>query len=150
MHFRIAPQIIRLLLLAGGIVVTYAVARAFLTPASFGRYGHYRGAALEEIASRDLTFAGAKACNECHSEVAEKLAKYQHQEIACESCHGPARTHAGNPDVDIPKLTDATCLRCHAANAARPKWLKQVKPGNHYSDDRCVECHVPHQPKETP
>jgi hypothetical protein len=150
MRFRIAPQIVRLLLLAGGIVLTYCIARAFLTPPSFGQYGHYRGAALEEIASRELSFAGAKACNECHADEAEKLAKFQHQTISCESCHGPARAHASNPDIDLPKTTDATCVRCHAVSPARPKWLKQIQPGVHYGGDHCVECHIPHQPKESP
>lgn len=143
------PQVTRLVLLACGIVGTYAVARVVLTPRSFGQYGHYRGAALEEVAAREPLFAGAKACDECHSEVRDKLAKYEHRGISCESCHGPARTHADDPDVATTKLTNTGCIRCHADNGARPVWLKQIKT-DHFAGDKCIECHVPHQPKETP
>lgn len=143
------PQLTRLVLLACGIVGTYAAARVVLTPRSFGQYGHYRGAALEEIASRDPLFAGADACDECHSEVRDTLGKYEHKRIGCESCHGPARAHGDDPDVATAKLSDATCVRCHGENAGRPAWLKQIE-ADHFAGDKCVECHLPHQPKETP
>jgi predicted CXXCH cytochrome family protein len=148
--FRLPPQILRLVLLAIVIGATYAVARVALTPRSFGRYGHYRGAALEEIAAREPTFAGAKACDECHGDEAGVLAKYEHRGISCESCHGPARAHADNPDLDLAKTDNARCIRCHAEAAARPAWLKQIKVADHFTGDRCVECHIPHRPKETP
>ena len=48
------------------------VARAFLTPATFGEYGWYRGAALEELAARTPVYAGKKACDECHSDILHK------------------------------------------------------------------------------
>jgi hypothetical protein len=146
---RMPPQITRLVLLACGIVATYAVARVVLTPKSFGQYGHFRGAALEEIASREPTFAGAKACDECHSEVRDKLAKYEHKGISCESCHGPTRAHVDDPDVATTKLGNPTCMRCHSESPVRPQWLKQVKP-DHYGGDKCADCHLPHQPKESP
>jgi hypothetical protein len=150
MRFPLPPQLWRLVLLTIAIVVSYVVARAFLTPASFGEYGHYRGAALEEIASREPVFAGAKACDECHADVSEKLAKFEHKRISCESCHGPSRDHAKNPDVEPKKSTNALCLRCHSADPGRPAFLKQIKRVDHFDGDRCVECHIPHQPKETP
>jgi len=56
------------------IVGSYLVARYFLTPNSFREYGWYRGEALGEIASRPPVYAGKKACDECHSEILEKLA----------------------------------------------------------------------------
>src|SRR5512135_3392441 len=105
-QLRLPPQLTRLVLLACGIAGSYAVARVMLTPRSFGQYGHYRGAALEEIASREPTFAGAVACDECHSEVRDLLAKHEHKGVSCESCHGPARKHAEDPDVTTTKLTN--------------------------------------------
>ena len=68
------PQLIRLVLLTLLVLGTYAVARVVLTPATFGHYGHYRGVALVEAAARPLVFAGAKACDECHSETSELVA----------------------------------------------------------------------------
>jgi hypothetical protein len=151
----VPPQIIRLVLLTVGIVGTYLVARHFLTPPSFGQYGWYRADALGELASRATVFPGMKACDECHSDVVQKLAKYEHKTLSCESCHGIAnsaimKAHVDNPDVKIDKRNHTPCARCHEANPSRPKWLKQVETKKHYTGQRCTECHVPHQPLEVP
>jgi hypothetical protein len=148
--FKMPPQILRLVLLTAVIVLSYGAARALLRPASFGEYGHFRGAALEEIAARTPVYAGMKSCDECHSDVLQKVAKFEHKNVACESCHGPGREHAKDPDVKNLKLNDSLCLRCHEANASRPIWLKQITEKDHFKGDRCVGCHVPHQPKEMP
>lgn len=132
------------------IVVSYMIARAILTPPSFREYGFYRGKALAELAAREPVFAGRKACDECHSEVLQKVAKYEHKTISCETCHGPARTHAEDPDVRTTKWNDTRCIRCHEASPARPTWLKQIDLKKHYSGQTCKECHVPHQPQEVP
>ena len=153
---RMPPQITRLVLLTIGIVVTYLVARYFLTPPSFGQYGWYRADALGEMAERPLPlFPGMKACDECHSEVLQRLSKHEHKTLSCESCHGIANTgtmkaHTENPDVKIDKAKHTPCARCHEASPSRPKWLKQVETKKHYTGQRCTECHVPHQPLEVP
>lgn len=148
--FKLPPQLFRLLLLAIGIVGAYLVARYFLTPPSFRQYGWYRGEALAEVAAREPVFAGKKACDECHSEQFQKVAKFEHKTVSCESCHGVGREHAGNPDVPVVKLTFSHCVRCHEADPSRPKWLKQINTREHYPGQRCTECHVPHQPNEVP
>jgi len=144
------PQILRLVLLTLGIVVSYLTARYFLTPSSFGQYGWFRGEALEEIASRTPVYAGKKACDECHSDVLEKLAKAEHKTLSCEGCHGVSQDHAANPDITPIKLTGNHCIRCHEANPSRPAWFKQITVKNHYTGQKCTECHVPHQPNEVP
>ena len=138
------PQLTRIVALVIGIGATYCVARVALTPRSFGQYGHYRGAALEELASREPIFAGAKACDECHGEVAEKLARFEHKKISCESCHAPARRHADDPDVATTKLDNATCVRCHDDNGARPVWLKPNR-----CCSRCLAQSRRHSPLRT-
>jgi hypothetical protein len=148
--FKMPPQILRLVLLTIGIVCAFFVARYFLTPRSFGQFGHYRGAALQEIAAREPFWAGKAACTECHSDHAQKLAKAEHKTLSCETCHGPAREHVENPQVKLPKLSFRLCVRCHEASPSRPKWLHQINPRNHYTGQLCTECHVPHQPNEVP
>ncbi len=143
------PQLIRLVLLTLLVIGTYAVARVALTPATFGHYGHYRGVALVEATARPLLFAGAKACDECHSDTGEQVAKDRHKGISCESCHGPGRTHARNPAVMPVKLNDQQCLRCHLADAARPAKLHQIQITDHFPGDKCMECHVAHQPNKS-
>ena len=147
--FKMPPQIFRLVLLTLGIVGTYAVARVLLTPSSFGEYGWYRGAALAEIASRTPVYAGKKACDECHSDVLQKLAKGDHKTLSCEACHGVSRDHAENPDITPVKLTGSHCIRCHEANPSRPACFRQIVVKDHYSG-KCTDCHVPHQPNEVP
>ena len=148
-RFRMPPQILRLVLLTLAIVGSYLIARAFLTPSTFGEYGWYRGAALEEIAARTPVYAGKKACDECHSDILAKLDQGPHRTLSCEACHGVSREHAENPDILPVKLTGSHCIRCHEANPSRPKWFKQIVVQDHYGAN-CVECHVPHRPDQTP
>jgi hypothetical protein len=105
--FKIPPQILRILLLALGIVSSYGMARYFLTPPSFGEYGFYRGAAIEEATLRPKTFAGRQACADCHPEAVEKLAKFEHKKLSCEGCHGPGEAHTQNLDVPCRSCTTA-------------------------------------------
>jgi hypothetical protein len=151
-HFKLPPQVVRLVILTLGIVGSYAVARHFLTPPSFGDFGHYRGEALTEIAAREPRYAGQKSCHECHSEEVEMVARFEHKSVSCESCHGISKKHGEDPDHhDPPKLSDTFCLRCHEANAAKPAWFKQIDVKTHYAGDgKCAECHIPHQPNEVP
>ena len=148
--FKMPPQVLRLFLLAVGIVTSYSVARYFLTPASFGQYGWFRGNALIELQAREPSFAGRKACEECHSDQVNKVLKGEHKTLSCEGCHGPGQAHADNPDVKIDRLNFGPCIRCHEANPSRPKWHKQIVARNHYTGSKCTECHVPHSPTEVP
>jgi len=141
------PQLIRLVLLTIGIVCVYFTARYFLTPDSFGQYGHYRGKALAEIAAREPYWAGRRACDKCHDKVVQKLAQAEHQGLSCETCHGPSQAHVESPEVKLPKMSYDKCVRCHAASPSRPQWLHQINLDTHYTGDVCTECHDPHQPK---
>jgi hypothetical protein len=151
-RFKLPPQVVRLVILTIGVVGSYVVARQVFMPKSFGQFGHYRGDALAEIAAREPRYGGQKSCNECHSEVLVKVAKYEHKTVSCESCHGIGKAHGDDPDHhDMPKLAGDMCLRCHEFNPARPAFLKQIELKKHYSDKgKCAECHLPHQPNEVP
>ena len=147
--FRLPPQIVRIILLAVGIVGVYSIARYFLTPESFRQYGWYRGAALLELSARAPVYAGRKACEECHSDEVDKLLKGVHKTLSCEGCHGPGQAHVDNPDIKLVVLNFSHCVRCHEANPSRPKSQKQIVIKDHY-EGACTECHVPHSPNETP
>lgn len=147
------PQIVRLVLLTIGIVASFLAAKYFLTPASFGQYGAYRAAALDELASLPKTFAGKKACDECHPDEVEQLSKFEHKSLSCEACHGAAQAHVEDPESEKEKpdkQNAVACVRCHEANPSRPKWHKQIVIKEHYPGDKCTECHVPHAPLEVP
>lgn len=142
------PQIVRLVQLTVLIVGSYLVARIFLTPSSYGEFGHFRGAAIGEAAAKEPVHAGAKACDECHGEVFALQAKGPHQSISCESCHPVARSHVENPEIKVPPLDKNFCFTCHAPVVGRPEWHKQVVASEHYPDDKCMDCHLPHHPTD--
>jgi len=150
---KMPPQIYRIVLLTVAIIISYLIARRLLTPPSFHQYGFFRGEALAEHASHTPVFAGRKACLECHDEIQARLFKGEHKTIGCETCHGPASAHVTDPDSEAKKpdkRNTTACVRCHEANPTRPVTQKQINLKNHYSGQKCVECHVPHQPNEVP
>lgn len=144
----IPPQVTRLLVLTLGIVVTYLVARYFLTPPSFGQYGWFRGNAIPELASGEPVYAGRKACATCHTEQEATLSKAGHQNLSCEVCHGPGQEHCVKVDVKPAILHFSHCVRCHEAEPSRPTWMKQVNSRDHYPGEACTGCHAPHEPIE--
>ncbi len=146
---RIPPQILRLVLLTVVILALYFTTRYFLTPPSFGQYGWYRGDALEEIAARPPVFAGKQSCDKnCHAKALETVAKGDHKTVSCEACHGNCRAHVEDRQVKV--VAAVTCTRCHEADPARSTWIHQIESKKHYAGQRCVECHVPHEPNEVP
>ena len=148
---KMPPQVARLVLLTVAIVASYFTARHFLVPASFGRYGWYRADFLNELSAAPTTYGGAAACAECHEEVVAKLVKAKHRIVSCECCHGPQGAHADNPSQKPPKITDGMfCIRCHAADPSKPEKFPQVNPAEHNAGEKCVSCHLPHQPTEAP
>jgi len=121
--------------------------RGCLVPSSFGRYGHYRAAAINEIAAKPIHYAGRQACEICHIEIAEKQKQGQHASVGCEACHGDLTKHADDPSIQPSKLdAGQLCVRCHEASAARPKGFPQVVSAEHSNGLACETCHQPHSP----
>ncbi len=135
-------------LFAAGLVV-FLVLKAFLVPASFGLYGHYRADSLEENRARPVSFAGHAVCEDCHADVVEARKKSKHERVSCEACHGALARHAaGDESAGKPaRPTAALCLTCHASNVAKPAGFPQVSPKDHAEPGTCLECHKPHSPK---
>ena len=142
-----AGHLFRLVLLFAIGTLSFFALRALVVPRTFGQYGHYRGAALGEIAARPLHFAGHQTCETCHSDVAQTKAAGKHAHVNCEACHWAQAKHANDPSIDPGKPDVATlCVRCHAASAARPKDFPQVDAAQHSGGLACNTCHQPHNP----
>ena len=125
----------------------FLVVRHFVVPKTFGEYGHYRGAAIGEIAARPLHYAGHDTCETCHADVAEAKKAGKHAGVNCEACHGPLANHAADPSIQPAHLDTAVlCIRCHAASAAKPKDFPQVDAQQHSGGLACETCHKPHSP----
>ncbi|HUL33662.1 MAG TPA: multiheme c-type cytochrome [Candidatus Eisenbacteria bacterium] len=129
-------------------LVLFLVFRSAFIPKSFGRYGHFRGDALAEIASRPIHYAGHQACGDCHPEEADTKAKGVHAHVNCETCHGPLAKHAEDPTSMTPQLPDVAhlCVRCHSENIAKPPGFPQVNVAEHSGGQLCDTCHQPHSP----
>ncbi len=68
--------------------LVFLVVRHYVVPKSFGEYGHYRGAAIGEIAAHPAKFAGHETCETCHADVLDKKKNGKHAQVNCEACHG--------------------------------------------------------------
>ena len=68
--------------------LVFLVVRGYVVPKTFGQYGHYRGAAMGEIAQHPVKFAGHQTCESCHSDIADTKTKGAHAHVNCEACHG--------------------------------------------------------------
>jgi hypothetical protein len=129
-------------------LLLFLLVRGLVVPRSFGQYGHYRAAALEEIRAKPVKFAGQETCAGCHFEQAGLRDKGKHARVACEACHGPAKRHAEDPAAMTPAkpATAAFCAGCHEKDTAKPAWFKQVKSREHMGGGNCIECHSAHNP----
>jgi hypothetical protein len=123
--------------------------RAFMVPTDFGLYGPYRASALDDARAQAISFAGQKACVECHADVDEARKAARHVSLSCESCHGPLARHASGEDQRKPTRPDGrrTCLICHTANKSKPKVFPQILIADHAPEGACIECHQQHAPK---
>jgi hypothetical protein len=145
---KVPDQVVRIALLFGIVLTAFLVARARLTPPSFGTLGHYRADAVAKAASLPVHYAGAETCAECHTDEAAQKAKSYHRGLACEMCHGPGAAHAAAPDEKKPQLPRdrKACLYCHEYLASRPTGFPQVIERAHNPLDPCLKCHNPHDP----
>jgi len=147
--FKDIEHLVRLAAVMAIAVVAFLIMRAAVVPRSFGQYGHYRGAAIAEISSRPIAFAGHDVCEGCHSDVADLKKQGKHVVVSCEACHGALARHADDPTSVTPAKLDTAilCARCHEANSAKPKAFPQVVTADHSGGMACITCHQPHRPK---
>jgi len=127
----------------------FLVTRAWFVPKGFGAFGHYRAGALEDNRAKPIQFSGRKACEECHSDVADSRKGSKHEPVACEACHGAWARHAEDPGSVKPPRPDGRtlCLTCHRTNVAKPRAFPQVDPKDHGDEGPCIACHKPHHPE---
>jgi len=142
-------HLIRLAILFAAGLAVFLLIRQALVPPGFGKYGHFRAGALDDVRAHPIRFAGRAACEMCHEDKLKELKSGKHAGVGCEACHGAQAVHADDPMKSKPVLPDTTslCPRCHAANSAKPKWFPQVVVRDHAGTEPCKSCHQPHNPK---
>ena len=151
---KLPEQISRLLVvfivLIGGVVVV----RQYLVPTQLKETGFQRISAIENEASKEIKYAGAQACAECHDDIYSTKQDGFHQDLSCETCHGPAMTHTEDPSEVQPFVprNRKNCTLCHSYNSSRQTGFPQINPVAHNPLNLCMTCHNPHDPvpPETP
>ena len=103
------------------------------------------------------TFAGNKACYDCHADYTRKFPSSAHGRVhtpearmkdqtGCESCHGPGSRHIASGGaarfIVNPGRDSHTCLTCHLQVHAELN-LPQRHPILE-GKMNCVQCHDPH------
>ncbi|MCA9663985.1 MAG: hypothetical protein KC503_00310 [Myxococcales bacterium] len=140
----------------GVVIIAVAVLQSFAIPDTYGKYGHFRGAAVAEAKKRAPRHVGSAACAKCHAKQARLRAKDAHAHVQCETCHGPGYKHWRGKkkiaDMPTPK-GKRLCLTCHQVLAARPSSFPQIEVAAHYklvsvkdTSINCTTCHDPHEP----
>jgi DnaJ-class molecular chaperone len=145
---KLPDAVIRLSVVIILLIAAVSVVLSALPPAVKSR-ALQRAAAVQRALARDVKYAGANTCAECHeAEYSEKKEGY-HRNVSCETCHGPAQEHTQNP-VEFPPPAPRDrqfCPTCHAYNASRPRGFPQINPVTHNPLQPCIACHKPHDPK---
>ena len=151
MKLYIPPQIPRLALAFAIFISLFLVLRHFLVPDTFGKYGPYRAASMDDYLPLEIHYSGQQACFECHQDIEDLKAQDVHSEIHCETCHGPGQKHVVSGEAaDILKPSGREfCGNCHVINPARKKSaINQIDLNKHNIGKNCTECHNAHQPWE--
>jgi cytochrome c553 len=162
-------HIVRLLILmVVAVVVAFSVKR-LLIPESFYQYGHYRGAAVAEIASKVPRLQGSASCQSCHQAIYDEWTAGMHRKATqdnkiqgvvikrgpnCEVCHtGPAGNHPSKETLPLSvedRVTTITHLehKVHPANVPGRNLMMSQKE----MQSLCLNCHdkLEARPKEQP
>ena len=108
--FKDAGHLFRFAFLFVIAFVAFLVIRHFVVPKSFGQYGHYRGAAIAEIAAKPIKFAGHDTCETCHADILDAKKSGKHANVNCEACHGRSlAAHANDPSRRSPPNWTPQC-----------------------------------------
>jgi cytochrome c553 len=160
-------HIVRLLILIAVVATIVFSAKIYFRADSFYQYGHYRGNAVAEIASKVPKLEGSASCEPCHKAVYAEWTAGIHRKATrknaiqgivfkygpgCEVCHtGPAGNHPSKEAMPLSiedRVTSITHLehKVHPANVPGRKLLL----GPEDMRGLCLNCHekLEARPKE--
>ncbi len=153
-----AKHVFRAAILLMAVIVTLVLSRSLFVPDTWGEYGWYRGAAVDDHRAKTVRHLGDETCAMCHDVESAEHAEGVHQAVKCELCHGPATLHVnldeGEKIAEMPlRRTRELCELCHRELAARPEGFPQIDVREHLTEnggelttDACFDCHNPHSP----
>jgi len=153
-----AKHVFRAAILLLAVIAALLLGRSVFVPETWGEYGWYRGAAVDDHRARGVRHLGDESCAMCHDAEFADHSVGVHAPLRCELCHGPATLHAdleeGEKIGEMPiRRSRELCELCHRELAARPAGFAQVDVREHVTEmggeltaDACFDCHDPHSP----
>lgn len=155
-HIRrlIAILVIFALLFVGGKIIFH--------PKSFGVYGHYRAASVEDIAAPQPVYLNSDSFSTAYPKEYETWSTGIHKVVKCQVCHSPAgksmspasfatdAAHASSTALPVPSESRKLCVKCHEKIAGRPEFMPQIEVSSHAGERQCTACHNPHSPLLSP
>jgi len=140
-------HIVRLIVVIIVALTAAFTAKSYFTVDTFYQFGHYRGASVPQIASKELVYQTPAYCKTCHAERHALWSANNHKTVICEVCHGAAEGHPQNGKLPIPTDTVKLCTLCHENMTGRPRTQPQIDVAQHANNQQCIVCHNPHAPK---
>ena len=151
-HIRrlIALLVIFALIFVGGKIIFH--------PNSFGVYGHYRAASVEEIAAPRPAYLNSDLFSADYPKEYETWSTGIHKVVKCQVCHsavaGSMNTasftadtpHPATTTLPMPSDSRKLCVKCHEKIAGRPDFMPQIDVADHAKGQACIACHNPHSP----
>ncbi len=144
------PHINRLMIVIFSLVTLVAFVRIVVIPPALKDRKIHRANTVEREMAKKVKYAGSGICVDCHEDIYDAKNASFHQNISCETCHGPSADHADDDEIKPEVVTESDfCLNCHRYDSSRPTGFAQVDPGAHNPTDACIDCHDAHDPTPT-
>lgn len=152
---------IRVVLVFFAIIGIVLVGRIMMLPDSWGEYGYYRGAYIDQEAHKDMKYGTNQSCIVCHGEVNELASHSKHKQLSCEVCHSAVSEHikGGKKFAIMPskrgKEQISLCLKCHQQTIGRSEKIPTIISAKQHLEEQnvklthtCDQCHTVHAPLE--
>ena len=148
----------RLIAILAVLAMMFVAGKMYFPPKSFGVYGHYRAASVEDIAAAHPAYLNPDSYSAAYPKEYEMWSSGIHKVVKCQICH----TTVGKL-VNMASLSGATslstsaalpaagdsrklCVKCHERIAGRPDYMPQIEVDSHSKGQACTACHNPHSP----
>jgi cytochrome c553 len=157
-QLQVPKHIRRLLAILAVFALLFVAGRLYFPPKSFGVYGHYRAASVEDIAAAHPTYLNPDSFSTDYPKEYATWSSGIHKVVKCQICHtnvGNAPTMASLAGATLPSASAALpaaadyrrlCVKCHEKIAGRPDFMPQIEVESHSKGQACTACHNPHSP----
>jgi hypothetical protein len=154
----VPKHIRRLITILAVLAMMFVAGKMYFPPKSFGVYGHYRAASVEDIAAAHPAYLNPDSYSAAYPKEYEAWSNGIHKVVKCQVCHttvGKTLNMASlsgatalSASAALPAAGDSRklCVKCHEKIAGRPDYMPQIEVDSHSKGQACTACHNPHSP----